>query len=149
MDLQTRLMDDQKRAMKDGDKVRISVIRMLRTDLKNATISKGEDLDESEILDILSRYARKRAEAAKEFEEGGRREMAEKELAEAEIVKTYLPAALDEEEVRVIVDEVVDGLGGVTGMKHMGAVMKEVMAKTAGRAEGGIVSALVKARLSQ
>ena len=64
MDLQARLMDDQKSAMKDGDKVRISVIRMLRTDLKNASISKGEDLDESEILDILSRYARKRAEAA-------------------------------------------------------------------------------------
>lgn len=149
MDLQTRLMDDQKSAMKEGDKVRISVIRMLRTDLKNASISKGEDLDESEILDILSRYARKRSEAAKEFEEGGRSEMAEKELAEAEIVKGYLPAALGEEEVRAIVDEVVEGLGGVTGMKHMGGVMKEVMAKTAGRAEGGMVSSLVKARLSQ
>ncbi len=149
MDLQTRLMEDQKLAMKEGDKVRVSVIRMLRTDLKNAAISKGDDLEESEVLDILSRYARKRAEAAKEYQDGGRDELAEKELAEAEIVKAYLPTALGEEEVRAIVDEVVDGMGGVTGMKHMGAVMKEVMARTAGRAEGGTVSALVKARLSQ
>ncbi len=149
MDLETRLMDDLKSSMKEGDKVRTSVIRMLRTDLKNAAISKGEDLEESEILDILSRYARKRAEAAKEYKDGGREELAEKELAEAEIVKAYLPAALGEDEVRAIVDEVVAGLGGVSGMKHMGAVMKEVMARTAGRAEGGTVSALVKARLSQ
>lgn len=146
MDLETRLMDDQKSAMKSGDKLRTSVIRMLRTDLKNASITKGEVLEESEVLEILSRYARKRVEAAQEYRDGNRDELADKELAEAEIVKTYLPTALGEDELSALVDEVVAEMD-VSGMKHMGAVMKEVLARAAGRAEGGAVSGLVKARL--
>jgi len=146
MDLEARLMDDLKSAMKQGDRIRTSVIRMLRADLKNARIDKGEDLAEAEILDILSRYARKRLEAAKEYEEGGRPDLAEKERAESEIVKAYLPEALGEEELSALVDEIVRDMG-VSGMKHMGAVMKEVLGRAAGRAEGAKVSALVKARL--
>jgi len=148
MDLETRLMDDLKSAMKGGDKLRTGVIRMLRTDLQNARISKGKDLEAEEVLEILSRYARKRAEAAEEYRGGGREELAAKELAEAEIVKSYLPTPLNEDELRELVGQVVEELGA-GGMKMMGAVMKEVLSRAAGRAEGSTVSALVKARLSQ
>jgi len=148
MDLQNQLMEDLKASMKAGDKIRTSVIRMLRTDLKNAQIAKGEDLDEGEVLDLLSRYARKRKEAAEEYRKGDREDLAAKEEAEMAVVQGYLPAALGEEELAALVDEVVDSLG-VSGMKHMGAVMKEVLARAAGRAEGGAVSTLVKARLSR
>ncbi len=148
MDLETRLMEDQKSAMKSGDKIRTSVIRMLRADLKNAFIAKREKLEEAEVLEIISRYARKRAEAAQEYRDGGRDELADKELAEAEIVKSYLPEALGEAELSAMVDEVVAAMD-VSGMKHMGAVMKEVLSRAAGRAEGGAVSALVKTRLMQ
>ena len=146
MDLESRLMEDLKASMKGGDRIRTGVIRMLRTDLKNAAISKGEALEESEVLDILSRYARKRADAAGEYRRGGREDLAEKEEAEGAIVRDYLPEALDEAELAAIVDEVVASLD-VSGMKHMGTVMKEVLARSAGRAEGSAVSALVKERL--
>jgi len=147
MDLQTRLMEDMKTAMKSGDKARTSVIRMLRTDLKNAQIAKGRALDESEALDLLSRYARKRVEAAEEYRAGGREDLVAKELSEAEIVKEYLPAALSEEDLAALVDAVIGELGA-EGLKMMGRVMKEVLARASGRAEGSAVSALVKARLS-
>ena len=146
MDLQDQLMEDMKASMKAGDKVRTSVIRMLRTDLKNARIAKGDELDEEETLDLIARYARKRRESAKAYREGEREGLAAKEEAELAVVQTYLPEALGEDQLRVIVDEVVDSME-VSGMKHMGAVMKEVLSRAAGRAEGGAVSALVKARL--
>ncbi|MDP6419441.1 MAG: GatB/YqeY domain-containing protein [Candidatus Krumholzibacteria bacterium] len=147
MNLDARLMEDLKTAMKKGDRLRTGVIRMLRSDLKYAHIEKGEDLDEAEGLEILARYARKRKEAAEEYRKGDRLDLAEKELAEEAFVKEYLPEALGEEEVRNIVDGVVSELD-VSGMKHMGAVMTLVMLRTAGRAEGSLVSSLVKERLS-
>lgn len=146
MDLQDQLMEDMKASMKAGDKVRTSVIRMLRTDLKNARIAKGDDLDEEETLDLIARYARKRRESANAYRKGEREDLAAKEEAELAVVQTYLPEALGEDQLRAIVDEVVDSME-VSGMKHMGAVMKEVLSRAAGRAGGGAVSALVKARL--
>ncbi len=147
MTLQESLTADLKTAMKQGEKLRVSVLRMLRSEQKNAEIAKGEDLTEPELLELLSRYARKRKESASEYEKGGRQDLVDKELAEFEIVQAYLPRALGEEELAVLVSEVIEAQGA-SGMKHMGAVMKEVLARAAGRAEGAAVSALVKARLS-
>lgn len=144
--MQERLLEDLKAAMKAGDRQRVSVLRMLRSELKNAEIARGEPLGEPEVLDVLSRYARKRKESAAEYERGNRPDLVAKEMAEHDIVQGYLPAALSEAELAELVDAVI-AEQGATGMKQMGPVMKEVLARAAGRAEGGAVSALVKARL--
>jgi len=145
--VQERLLEDLKTAMKAGDRQRVSVLRMLRSELKNAEIARGDALGDAEVLDILSRYARKRKESAAEYERGGRQDLVDKEMAEHDIVQGYLPTALSEAELGELVDAVI-AEQGATGMKQMGPVMKEVLARAAGRAEGGAVSALVKARLS-
>ena len=145
--MQERLDSDLKTALKQGQKLRLGVLRMLRAELKNMEIAKGDPLEEPEILEALSRYARKRKDVSSEFERGGRQDLAEKELAEYEIVMGYLPRALSEDELASVVNEVISGLGA-SGIKQMGAVMKEVLQRVAGRADGAAVSALVKARLS-
>ncbi len=147
MDLQQRLDDDLKKALKQGEKLRLSVLRMLRSEIKYASIAKGEALDEQELLEILSRYARKRKESAAEYAKGGRQELVDKELAEHDIVMTYLPKPLTPEELESLVDAAIAETGA-DGMKQMGAVMKLALERSAGRAEGGALSALVKARLS-
>ncbi|MBN2171421.1 MAG: GatB/YqeY domain-containing protein [Candidatus Krumholzibacteriota bacterium] len=144
--MQERLLEDLKTALKAGDRQRVSVLRMLRSELKNAEIARGEALGDAEVLDVLSRYARKRKESAAEYERGARPDLVAKEMAEHDIVQAYLPAALSEAELGELVDAVIGELGA-TGLKQMGPVMKEVLARAAGRAEGGTVSALVKARL--
>ena len=146
MSVEERLQADVTAAMKAGDKLRVSVLRMLRSELKNERIKRGRDLEEAEALDLLSRYARKRKEAAEEYARGGRQDLVDKELAEQAIVKDYLPADLDEAELAASVDAVI-AEQGAAGMKQMGGVMKAVLERTAGRAEGAAVSALVRARL--
>jgi uncharacterized protein YqeY len=147
MSLQERLDEDLKSALKAGEKARVSVIRMLRGELTNARIDKGHTLDEQEALDVLARYARKRRDAAAEYAKGGRQDLVDKELAEAAITQSYLPTALSGEALAAIVTAVVGELGA-TGIKDMGRVMKEVLQRAAGRADGAAVSALVKSRLS-
>lgn len=147
MSLIDQLQEDLKTAMKARDSVRVSVIRMLRAEIKNAEIASGEELEEGEVLDVLSRYARRRKESAEEYRGGGREDLHDSEMAEYEIVQGYLPQALGDEELAAIVDEVI-AEQGATEMKHMGQVMKEVLARAAGRAEGGAVSSMVKRRLS-
>jgi hypothetical protein len=147
MSLAQRLNEDQNKALKGGDKQRLSVVRMLRSELKNAQIAKCGELTEAETLEVLSRYARKRKESAVEYEKGGRQDLVDKELAELAIVQTYLPQALSEAELDALVQTVIRELGA-NSLKQMGAVMKEVLQRAAGRAEGGAVSALVKAKLA-
>ena len=147
MSLQERLDEDLKSALKAGEKVRVSVIRMLRGELTNARIDKGHTLDEQEALEVLARYARKRRDAAAEYAKGGRQDLVDKELAEAAITQSYLPTALGDEALAAIVTAVVGELGA-TSIKDMGRVMKEVLQRAAGRADGAAVSALVKSRLS-
>jgi uncharacterized protein YqeY len=147
MSLQQQLDDDLKTAMKAGDKPRVSVLRMLRAELTNARIERGHTLDDAEILELLTRYARKRRDAAVEYERGGRQDLVDKELGEAEIVQSYLPRALGDDELKTLVESVIQELGA-GGLKDMGRVMKETLQRAAGRADGAAVSALVKTRLS-
>ncbi len=147
MSLLERLDTDLVAAMKQREKLKISLLRMLKSELKYAKIEKGEDLDEREVLDLLTRYARKRKESALEYEKGGRDDLVAKELAEHDLVQVYLPRALDEKELGELVSTVVGELEA-SSMKDMGRVMKTVLERAAGRADGAMVSALVKSRLS-
>jgi uncharacterized protein YqeY len=142
-----RLKADMISAMKAKEKERLAVLRMLIAKLKDAAINKRDVLSAEEELRLISTYAKQREEGVVEAEKAGREDLAEKERFELELVRTYLPAPLDDAELAALVDEVI-AAEGATSMKEMGGVMKIVLARAAGRADGGKVSALVKARLA-
>lgn len=133
-------------AMKAGAKTRVSVLRLLLTAVKNARVAKMDELGEDEILGVIQREVRRREEAASEFRKGGREDRASAEETEAEILRAWLPEQLSQEELHSIIEEVVAELGA-SSPGDMGKVMREVMERTKGRAEGRVVSGIVKSRL--
>jgi uncharacterized protein YqeY len=141
-----RLTEDMKAAMKAGDKTRLGTIRMLMSELKNAKIAKGDDLDEAEEEKILASYAKKRKESIAAARDAGREEMAGKEEREHSITMEYLPEQMGEDDLREIVRKHIEASGG--GMQAFGLVMKAVMAEVGSQADGRTVSALVKEMLS-
>ncbi|MGD8413864.1 MAG: GatB/YqeY domain-containing protein [Candidatus Latescibacterota bacterium] len=136
------LTEDMKAAMKAGDKGRLGTIRMLMSEIKNARISKGEDLTEAEEQKVLVTYAKKRKEAIENARDCGRDDLVAKEQAEYETTMAYLPAQLDEDELKAIVRKHVEASGG--GKQAFGQVMKAVMEEVGGQADGKTVSAMVK-----
>lgn len=144
--IRERIEADLKAAMKAGEKLKVSTLRMVNAALKNERIDRGRDLEEDEVIGVVAKAQKQRREAEEQYREGGRDELAEKEASEAEILQAYLPDPLPEEEL----DELIEGAiaeTGATGMKDMGAVMGRVMAEARGRVEGAEVSRRVKARL--
>ena len=142
-----RLKADMISAMKAKEKQKLAVLRMLIAKLKDAAINKRDVLSAEEELRLISTYAKQREEGVVEAEKAGRADLADRERFELELVRSYLPAPLDDTELAALVDEVISA-EGATSMKEMGGVMKIVLARAAGRADGGKVSTLVKARLA-
>jgi uncharacterized protein YqeY len=143
MSLKERLKADMKEALKSKDKVKLSTIRMINSLIKNAEIEKRGELTDDEIVQLLMKYAKQRREAIEMYEKGGRPDLVEKEKAELAVVESYLPEQLSEEELRQIVTQAIQELGA-TSVKDMGAVMKAVMPKVKGRADGSTVNRIVK-----
>ena len=143
MSLLEQLSSDLKTAMKAKDKLRLTVIRSLKTALTNAKISAGQDLSSDEELSVLSSQVKQRKDSLAEFEKGDRADLAEQTKAEIEIVQAYLPEQLDEAAVIVIVDEAMQATGA-TGKADFGKVMQYVMPKVKGRADGAMVNQVVK-----
>ena len=141
--IKEQLNEDMKTAMKAGDKLRLSVVRMLMSELKNEKIAKGAELDEATERRVLTSYAKKRKEAMDAARAGGREEIAQREQAELDITMSYLPKQLTEDELRAVVKKVVDASGD-TGAQAFGTVMKSVMAEVGGQADGKIISSLVR-----
>ena len=142
------LTEDMKNAMKSGDKVRLGVIRMLIAEMKNARIAAGEDLTEEQEQKIIASYAKKRKETIETYKEAGRPDLVEKEKVELDITMSYLPAQLDDEELKNIVRAKIAETGAES-MKDFGKVMKAVMAEVGSRADGSAVSATVKAVMNE
>ena len=142
-----RLKKDMVDAMKAKDKERLAVLRMLIAKLKDAAIDKRDVLSAEEELRLIATYAKQREEGLVEAEKAGRADLAERERFELELVRQYLPEPLSDEALGAIVDEAIAETGA-SSMKDMGGVMKVVLARAAGRADGGKVSALVKSRLA-
>ncbi|WP_293445988.1 GatB/YqeY domain-containing protein [Persephonella sp.] len=142
-----KLQDEMKTAMKSGDKERLSVIRMLISEIKKVQIDKKKELSDDEIIQVLQRYAKQRKESIKQYREAGREDLAQKEEAELKVVQEFLPQPLSEEEIEKIVEQTIAETGA-SSMKDMGRVMKSVMEKVKGRADGSIVSSIVKKKLS-
>jgi len=144
--LAERLRDDLTAAMKRRDELATSALRMALAGIKEAAVSGKEarDLDDDEIIKVLTKQVKKREEAAEAFRNAGRADRADRELAEREVLAAYLPAALS---LEAIVNEVL-AEGAFSGMAAMGPAMKAVTARVAGRADGKTVSALVRERLA-
>ena len=142
-----KLQDEMKKALKSKDTERLSVIRMLISEIKKEQIDKKKELSDDEILAIIQRYAKQRREAIEQYKKANRNDLVEKEQNELNIVLEFLPKQLTEEEITDIVEETIKELGA-SSLKDMGKVMKTVMAKVKGRADGSIVSRIVKEKLS-
>ena len=149
MTLTQRVDEDLKSAMKAQEALKVSTLRMLKAAVSNVAIQKGkQSLEDGEVVEVIAKLIKQREESVAAFRQGNRPELAEKEGKEAEFLKAYLPAALSDAELRAIVQKAVQETGAA-GPQGMGAVMKAVMPKVAGRADGAKVSALVKEALSK
>lgn len=149
MSFQARIDQDLKEAMKAREAERLGVLRMLKAALKNASIEKGGmqfELSEADALAIVRKEMKKRQDSIESFTKGGRPELAAKEQAEAEMLAVYLPKALTPEEVQALVAGAIAD-AGATSKKEMGAVMKLVNERAAGRVDGRTLSAAVSAAL--
>jgi len=149
MGLKETLQSDLTEAIRSRDEIKSGTIRMVLTAITNEEVSGKEarTLSDAEIITVLSREGKKRREAAEAFAEGGRADRAEQEKKEGEIIAIYLPAQLSEDEVKKIIADAI-AQTGASGPQGMGQVMKLVTPQTAGKADGGLVSGLVKAALT-
>jgi uncharacterized protein YqeY len=147
MSLEERLVDEMKQAMKSNDKVRLSTIRMIRAALKNKEIDLRKKLDDDEILRVIQGMVRKSEESIEQFKAGGRMDLVEKETKEIEVLKSFLPQSLSREEIAKMIDESIQETQA-SSLKDLGKVMKSVMPKLSGKADGKLINQLVKERLS-
>jgi hypothetical protein len=148
--LKAQLRSDLTTAMKARDELRSATLRMALAAITNEEVAGkvARELSDDEVLKVLGREAKKRKEAAEAFAGAGRAEQAAREVAEGEVLAAYLPAQLSDEELHALVDAAV-AESGAEGPRAMGAVMKVLTPRVAGRADGSRVAAAVKARLSQ
>jgi uncharacterized protein YqeY len=149
MSLKEKLQNDLTSAMRSRDELRSSTIRMVLTSIKNEEVSGKEarELSDAEIITVLSREAKKRREAAEAYEQAGAADRAATEKAEGGVIAEYLPKQLSESEIKELITAAIEE-SGATSPAQMGLVMKALQPKIAGKADGGTVSALVKAALT-
>jgi uncharacterized protein len=149
MTLQERVDVDLKEAMRAKDPTKLGVLRMLKSALKYAAIAKSgaeSELSDAEAIQVIRKQAKQRQDSVESFEKGGRAELADKEKEELAILNTYLPQGMSPDELAKVVRETVAELGA-TSKAQMGAVMKALQAKVAGRADGKTLSAEVQKQL--
>lgn len=152
MSLRQRIEEELITALKAGDKEKLGCLRMVKAKVQEKQVElrgkKGRDakLSDDDVIAVVSAYAKQRRDSIESFEQGGREDLAAKERSELQIISAYLPQQLSEDEVAAIVDEAVAD-SGATQPRDVGAVMKLVMPKVKGRADGKLVNRLVQSRL--
>ncbi len=149
MDIKLRLVTEMKEGMKSGDTARVSVIRMLRSTIKNKEIDKGigQTLTDDEVLQVITSAVKQRKESMAQFETGGRADLVEQERKELAILTSFLPEQLSEAELQQKVTEAISE-AGATSIKQMGEVMKLLTPRLVGKADGKVVSDLVRSLLT-
>jgi uncharacterized protein len=148
MSLQDRIQSDIADAMRSKEALKLGVLRMMKTAVKNKEIEKMKPLDEAEVVAVLNSLLKQRRDSVEQFRGGGREELAQKEEAEILILQQYLPAAAADHDIRRAIDEAVQETGA-SSMKDMGKVMKAALVKLAGKtADGSKVSQMVKEKLA-
>ena len=147
MSLEERLADEMKSALKSRDTLRLSVIRMARAAVKNKEIEERKRLDDSAVAKVISGLVKKGEESLGHFQQANRRDLIEKQEKELEILRSFLPRQLSQEEVLALIDEAIRDTNAIE-MKDIGKVMKSLMPKIAGRADGKVVHQMVSEKLS-
>ena len=149
MGLKEKLQTDLTQAIRSRDEVQSGTIRMLLAAITNEEVAgkAAKVLSDAEIITVLSREARKRREAVEAYTQAKREDLANKEKAEATVIAQYLPEQLSEDEIKKLIQEAI-AFTGAAGPSGMGLVMKQLQPKIAGKADGGLVSSLVKAALA-
>lgn len=143
MTLSKRLEDDMKAALKGGDAARLSVLRMVISAVKMIEIEKNvKDLADADVLQVLQKQAKQRRESIAQFEKGNRHDLADKEAAELKMLESYMPKQLSEEELLAIIKDAVTE-ASASARSDLGKVMKVLMPKVAGKADGKTVNQLV------
>jgi uncharacterized protein len=143
MELRERIESDAKSALKAGAKDTVSTLRMLNASLKNKQIDKRRPLTEEEVVETVRSLIKQRKDSIEQFEKGGRQDLVDKETAEVAVLEAYLPQQLSREEVEALVRSAIAETGA-QGTRDMGKVMKALMPRVGGRADGKLISELVK-----
>lgn len=144
------IQEDLKQAMLDKAEEKLSTIRMLKSALQYHEIQKGGagyTATDEDVVEVVGREIKKRRESIEMYEKGNRQELADKEKRELEVLQNYLPEQLSEDDIRALVDEAI-ATTGASSMQDMGKVMGILSAKTKGKAEGSVVSTIVREKLS-
>jgi uncharacterized protein YqeY len=149
MSLKEKLQNDLTDAMRARDEIRSNTIRMILTSVKNEEVAgkQARELNDSEVITVLSREAKKRREAAEAFDQAGAKDRADQERAEGVVIGEYLPKQLTEDEIKSLIAAAMAETGANTPAQ-IGLVMKSLQPNIAGKADGGLVSSLVKAALA-
>jgi uncharacterized protein YqeY len=147
MSLEERLADEMKSALKSRNTLRLSVIRMARAAVKNKEIEERKRLDDSAVAKVISGLVKKGEESLGHFQQANRRDLIEKQEKELEILRSFLPRQLSQEEILALIDEAIRETNAIE-MKDIGKVMKSLMPRIAGRADGKVVHQMVSEKLS-
>ena len=151
MSLKEKITSDMKEAMKAGDTLRRDTLRLIDSAIKNVEIEKQKretGLSDEEVLEVLGRAVKQRQDSIRQFEAGGRPDLAENEKVELEIIVPYLPAQLSQAEIALVVDEIFAAAGQVTAA-DLGKIMGQAMARLKGKADGNVVREIVKSKLEK
>jgi uncharacterized protein YqeY len=143
MSLAEKIATDLNTALKSGDKVRVVILRMIKSTIKNREIEKGEALGNDEIEGVFRTFVKRAKESIEQFSKAERTDLVEKEKAELAIIQAYLPSQLSEDETREIIRNAIAETGAA-GPQDMGKVMKTVMAKGKGQIDGKLANTLLK-----
>jgi uncharacterized protein len=144
--LKERLNQDMKDSLKAHDAARLSAIRMVISAVRNKEIDSRKDMDDEGVLSVLSTSAKQRRESIEQYEKAGRQDLVDKEKAELEVIMSYMPQQMGRAEIEALVKDAV-AESGAKGAADMGKVMKVLMPKVKGRADGKLVNEVVKAAL--
>jgi len=147
MGLLEKITDDMKKAMKNKNKDRMQVLRLLRSDLKKAKIDKKGEFTEEDAMNVITKAAKNRKESIESYKKGDREDLVKAEQKELEVIEEYLPEQMSDEEIKELVDEVIEETGA-SSMQDIGKVMGSIMPKVKGKADGSKVQVIVRSKLS-
>jgi len=146
MSLKTRILDDVKTAMRSHDRERLAVLRLITAAIKQREVDERIELDDDDVLRVLDKMNKQRRESLEQFTSAGRDDLAAQEKFELELIQTYLPEQLGEDEIAALIDAAVEATGAES-IRDMGAVMGSLRSQVQGRADMKQVSAAVRSRL--
>ena len=146
--MRNQILEDLKAAMKNQDKERLAVIRMVKGAIQMSELNKKHELSDEEVIDVISKEIKSRKDSINEFKKGGREDLIQKTQAEIEILSEYLPKQLTEEELNEIIDKIFNEVTPETS-KDMGKIMKELKPVVNGKADMGLVSKIVKEKIEK